>query len=343
MPLHEEELEASDASFVAVRVADFYSARKIAFAVHLRLGPGRYLRIFRAGEDFNEAELKSYEVDRGIRYVYFEAVYRPIYIKASAALMQRISSLAGVPLKKKFGMARVLSELYLQELFLSDDDSRPDLIEKGKQICSLLAAWIDSEPNLESFLVRLEVIDPSVESLSFLTGIFSSLISRRFPWKSQRTTETLLLASFLSDLGLVALPPEVVKLRPRRMSEPQRRQFEKHPEISYLLLQEMGALHENVLLIVRQHHEYCDGSGFPHKLTSDKTLLLAKLVCLSGDLVRNASDYLLPPNDAAKMMFPVLSKKCFTSYPELVAKYDHDLLDAFFAIFGRDTREEEAA
>jgi hypothetical protein len=173
--------------------------------------------------------------------------------------------------------------------------------------------------------------------------MFAGALSRRFPWKSPRTTETLLLASFLSDIGVAALPPEVAALKPRRMTTTQRRQYEKHPELSYLLLQELGCVHENVLLIVRQHHEYFDGSGFPNQLTGEKTLMLAKLVCLSGDLVRASSDYLLPPGEAAKVLFPELSKKAFTSHPELVAKYDKDLLVEFFRLFVKDLAEGAAA
>ncbi len=342
MPLHEEELEAADDTFVAVRIGEFYSPRKIAFDLHLKLGAGRYLRIFRAGEDFNEAELRSYELDRGIRHVYFEAAYRPVYVKSSATILQKIAPLTGVPLKTKFGMARILSELYIQELFLSDDETRPGLIEQGKEICSVLAGWIETEPSLESFLLQLDQTDPSLDSLSFLTGMFSSALSKRFPWKSRRTTESLLLACFLSELGTIALPPEMAKLKPRRMNASQRRLYEKHPELAYLLLQELGSLHENILLIVRQHREYCDGSGFPNKITGEKTLLLAKLVCLCGDLVRVSNDYLLPPCEAAKVMFPVLSKKAFTSHPELVAKYGRDVLDVFFDIFEK-TAEKGAA
>lgn len=343
MPLHEEEWEAEDSSFVPVRISEFYSPRKVAFDLSLKLGNGRYLRIFRAGEEFSEAELKAYEADRGIRYVYFDRAHRQVFIKSSAALLKKISTLAAVPLKTKFGMARILSELYIQELFQCSDEDRPALLEQGKSLCALLASWIEIETGLTQYLLNLDQTDPSVESLSFLTGMFASAFSRRFPWKSQRTTETLLLASFVCDLGTAALPADVAKLKPRRMSNAQRKIFEKHPELSYLLLQEAGAVHENVLLIVRQHHEYFDGTGYPHKLTGEKTLMLAKLVCFSGDLIRASSDYLLPPCEAAKMLVPELSKKAFTSHPEQVAKYDKDLLASFFELFAKESVEGAAA
>lgn len=341
MALLEEEVNLPDSDLTCVRVGEFYSPRQVAFDLFLRLGEGRYLRVFRAGDGYDEAELRAYENERGIRQVFFRREHRAMYVKSSLHLLQKIAPLAGVPLRTKFGVARILSELYMQELADSGDDERPKLVEKGKAICTVLAGWVEVDAGLEAFLLQLDRIDPQLESLAFLTGIFACALSRRFPWKSQRTSETLLFACFLADLGL-AMQPELARLRPRRMSSVQRKEYEQHPELSYLLLTECGGVPDNVLTIVRQHHEYCDSSGFPNKLPHNEILQLAKLVSLSGDIVRCASDYLMPPGDSCRMLFPELSKAAFTSHPELVAKYDRGILEAFFRIFEKPGKEEAA-
>ncbi len=155
------------------------------------------------------------------------------------------------------------------------------------------------------------------------------------PWKSRRTNEALLFASFLADIGLTALPAEVVRLKPKRMNAAQKSQYETHPEVSYLLLSSLKSqvLNENVLTIVRQHHEYCDGTGYPKGTLSDQTLMLSKVVVLCGELVRTACDYLLPPGQAAKMLFPDFTEKLFKQHPELVAKFERELLPPLFKIF----------
>jgi HD-GYP domain-containing protein (c-di-GMP phosphodiesterase class II) len=331
-PRLEEEIEAPDKGFAFVRISEFYSPRKVAFDLHLRLGENRYLRIFRAGENFEEAELKAYEAEKGMRYVYFLREHRSAYVTASLALMEKLTGIPAIPLKTKFGVARILSELYIQSVFDAEGDEREKLIGKGKEICAALAAWIDTQPGLEKFLFQLDQIDANVPSLSFLTGVFSSLLQNRLPSKSRRQIEFLLLANFLGDIGQTALPEDVRKLKPKRMNQAQKRQFEKHPEASYLLLSESESdvLNENVLSIVRQHHEYADGSGYPRSLTGDKTLMLAKIVVLCGDLIRTASELLLPPGDAAKTVFPEFTEKLLKEHPDLVAKYDKELLPPLF-------------
>ena len=90
------------------------------------------------------------------------------------------------------------------------------------------------------------------------------------------------------------------------------------------------SISENLLLIVRQHHEFCDGSGFPQKLTGEKTLMLSKLVVLCGEIVRTSSELILSPIDAVKNMFPEFSEKIFEEKPELVARFDRALLIQLF-------------
>ena len=328
----EEEMEMADKDFACVRLGEFYSPRKVVFDLFLRLAEGRYLRIFRAGEDFDEGELKAYEADRGMRYVYFGRSHRSAYIATSASLLEKISPLAAIPLRTKFGVARILSELYMQELYECDDAARRALVDKGKRLCSIMATWVDTQPGLVAYILRLEQIDANPAALCFLMGVFSCLLSHQMPWKSKRTSETLLFACFLSELGIFALSPEILRQRPKRMNKQQRHEYEMHPEMSCILLEETGSdsLNENILLIIRQHHEYCDGTGYPNSLTGDKTIMLAKIVVLCGDIIRRASEFLLPPSDAAKTIFPEFTEKLLKEHPELVAKYERELLPPFF-------------
>jgi hypothetical protein len=336
-PRREEEVESPDGEFTYVRIAEFYSPRKIAFDLFLRLGENKYLRIFRAGEVYEESELRAYETDRGVRQVHFGKTHRSSYISSSATLLQKMIPLPAVPLRTKFGVARIMSELYMQELFeaVGDDSQRALLAAKGKELCAILAEWIDVQAGLEKHLLRLEQIDSNPPALNFLIGVLTCVLSHRMPWKSRRTSETLLLSCFFCDLGIYALPPEIQRLKPKRMTVAQKRAFEKHPEASYLLLSETtaAAITPNLLLIVRQHHEYCDGTGYPNALTAPETQLLSKVVVLCGDLIRVASDYLLPPAEAARVMFPDFTEKLTKEHPELVAKYDKELLIPFFRIF----------
>ena len=328
----EEEMEASDADFTSVPIAEFFSPRTVAFDIFVRLGEGRYLRIFRVGEDFDESELKIYRQDRGMRYVYFDRKFRGMYVRSSSALLQKMADLPTVPIRTKFGVARILCELYVQEMLECREDARADLVEKGKELIAILSAWVDTQKGLDEAFWNLESVDGTLPSLNFHTGILAVLFSHRMPWTSRRTTETLLFAALLCDIGLGLLPPELRRIKTRRMNPQQLRQYESHPDLSATLLEhtKSKSISENLLLIVRQHHEFCDGSGFPQKLTGEKTLMLSKLVVLCAEIVRTSSELILSPIDAVKNMFPEFSEKIFEEKPELVARFDRALLIQLF-------------
>lgn len=329
----EEEIEIDDQNLACVRISEFYSPKVVLFDLYLKMGAGKYLKIFREGEMFNESVLRSYETDRGLRHVYFFKELRGLYVKSSLALFQKIVSLAAVPVKTKFGVARILSELYLQELYSCSEEARPDLLKKGIEICGHLAAWIETENSFEALILRQESVDASPEELAFLSGMLAGASSKRFNWKSRRTTEVILQTAFFCDVGLFALPPEISRLRPKRMKAAQREEYETHPDLSYAILKNSGVVPDQISNLVREHHEYCDGTGFPAKLTLNKIMQLTKLISIAADTIRGASELLLSPIDAAQNIFPNRSPKVFTEHPELVAKYDREMLLTFFDIF----------
>lgn len=96
------------------------------------------------------------------------------------------------------------------------------------------------------------------------------------------------VAALLHDVGKIAVPAEVLA-RPGELSETERRLVEEHAEAGYRLLQ--SARMEDVIVdMIRQHHERCDGSGYPNGLTCDELLYGAKILMVA-DVVEAMSSH----------------------------------------------------
>jgi putative two-component system response regulator len=83
---------------------------------------------------------------------------------------------------------------------------------------------------------------------------------------------------FLHDIGKLALP-DAILLKPGRLTPVEHEQMQQHTVIGDALCGGLQSL-RRVREIVRNHHERCDGSGYPDHLEGDRISLLAQIIGL---------------------------------------------------------------
>lgn len=87
------------------------------------------------------------------------------------------------------------------------------------------------------------------------------------------------LGGLLHDLGKVALPDQLL-LKRGKLTEEEFRSVRAHPVTGSRVLSEVPILHE-ITSIVRSHHEWMDGSGYPDKLAGEAIPLGARIVAVA--------------------------------------------------------------
>ncbi len=83
-------------------------------------------------------------------------------------------------------------------------------------------------------------------------------------WES-RTAQAFGLGTLLHDLGMTKVPKEIVQ-KPGRLTEEEMGKVKLHPQQGYHKLKNFAWMYRNALLMVLQHHENCNGSGYPQGL-----------------------------------------------------------------------------
>ncbi len=120
--------------------------------------------------------------------------------------------------------------------------------------------------------------------------------------------ETVARAAAAHDLGLIAVPDEVLTAG-GRLSLSDRHLLESHPIYGSEIVEDLAREHGPALpflrvlrAVVRHHHEWWDGSGYPDKLCRENIPHAARLTCLADvydELRRGAPDRLpMSHNDA---------------------------------------------
>src|SRR5437016_6223847 len=93
-------------------------------------------------------------------------------------------------------------------------------------------------------------------------------------------TETLLMAASLHDVGKIGVPDHIL-LKQGRLTEDEFEYIKKHSEFGWMVLRNVEGF-EEASMILLQHHERCDGGGYPGQLSGTRIPLGARIIAV-GD------------------------------------------------------------
>jgi len=127
----------------------------------------------------------------------------------------------------------------------------------------------------------IEVIDkndPYKSGHSEKVAKLAILIARQLKL-SEVEINDLEVGSLLHDLGKILLPGELW-CTPEKLDNEELTIVKKHSKLGADLLKSCD-FPENIINIVKYHHEMCDGSGYPEKLEKEEIPFLARIVALA--------------------------------------------------------------
>ncbi len=136
--------------------------------------------------------------------------------------------------------------------------------------------------------------------------------------------------AMLHDLGKLELPDRV-RHREDTFSNAELSFYQEHVAHGVSHARRMG-VPVPAQLVIAQHHEHADGSGFPHKLNSDRTTLAARIVALI-----DRYDNLINPPLASKAITPHEALSLLFAQGKQGTgprRYDTSILGAFIKMMG---------
>ena len=131
--------------------------------------------------------------------------------------------------------------------------------------------------------------------------------------------------ALLHDIGKIELPDRVRHLD-EAFSAAETRLYREHVAHGVAHARRMG-LAPGALLVVAQHHEMADGSGFPQKLAAERMSLAARIVALV-----NRYDNLCNPPQPGRAMTP--HEALSTLFAQGRTRFDATVLSSFIRMMG---------
>lgn len=120
--------------------------------------------------------------------------------------------------------------------------------------------------------------DPYTITHEALVRTFSAKLGERLNFSSTQLSD-LNYASILHDIGKISIPMEILS-KPSKLTSAEYELIKTHVMTGYELIKDLN-FNNNVKLMVLQHHERNDGSGYPNKLQESEILIGSQVLAVA--------------------------------------------------------------
>jgi PAS domain S-box-containing protein/putative nucleotidyltransferase with HDIG domain len=140
---------------------------------------------------------------------------------------------------------------------------------------------------IQAMTIAAELRDPYTAGHQRRVTQLACAIAREMDFPDERV-EGLRMAGLIHDVGKMHVPAEILS-RPGRLSSLEFSLIKTHPQVGHDILQSIE-FPWPIADIIAQHHERMDGSGYPHGLAGDDTLVEARILGVA-DVVEAMSSH----------------------------------------------------
>jgi putative nucleotidyltransferase with HDIG domain len=149
---------------------------------------------------------------------------------------------------------------------------------------SLQEAYIAT---VRSLAAAVDAKDSYTRGHSDKVATYATLVAEEIGLGHEQVT-ALEMAAYLHDIGKIGVP-EAILLKPGALSDDEMAQMRHHPLIGANILKPV-AFPWAITPIVRHHHEFWDGKGYPAGLKGEEIPLLARILCVADSYEAMTAD-----------------------------------------------------
>lgn len=143
---------------------------------------------------------------------------------------------------------------------------------------SKISAACKNPNSLLDMMMTIRNLDDATYVHSMNVALICNLFGHWLKY-SKEDLDALTLAGLLHDIGKMLIPMEIIK-KPARLTDDEYRTIQEHPVLGYNILKDQK-IDPRIALAALQHHERCDGKGYPGKLTLNEIEPFAKIIAIA--------------------------------------------------------------
>ncbi len=177
------------------------------------------------------------------------------------------------------------------ELTRLNQQLRQEIAERRLAESRLRKSYRKLQRNLDSMIramsLTVEERDPYTAGHQRRTTGLALAVAREMGL-SEDEIKGLQMAGLIHDIGKISIPAEILS-KPGILNEAERQLIKRHPQVAFEILKKID-FQWPVDLIVLQHHERMDRSGYPQGLSGEEILVEARILCVA-DVVESMASH----------------------------------------------------
>ncbi len=265
-----------DSLMVEVSKDFFFDGMVLPVPIYLKMAPATYLLIGKKGDKAAFANLHAYNKP-GVG-VYVQTLDQPMLVAFITQLTGKIVAQPTVPESTKLKFLTSLTADAMDSLAKSNFTS----IAKIQKVAQMVQQLSQSMSGFDQLLTILADLHPAESKHAMTTCLVGLLLCEEMGMNQASTQEKLIMGALLHDVGMKYVPKAVMD-KPRHTWTPEELQvYEQHPLKGADMLREIKEIPQDVLLIIAEHHENAQATGFPKRMRDVKISPLARIVSLAN-------------------------------------------------------------
>jgi response regulator RpfG family c-di-GMP phosphodiesterase len=155
-----------------------------------------------------------------------------------------------------------------------------EILDKNEKLSQLNKDLETSLHNtVRSFASLTEMYSPKLAGHCRRVSDIAREIALRMDM-SEKEIANVEIAALLHDLGKLGFPPKLIDRKHEKWTPDEEALFRKHPEEGQDIVRFIKNL-DHVGLLIRSHHEWYNGNGYPDKLSGEMIPLESKIIAVA--------------------------------------------------------------
>ena len=213
------------------------------------------------------------------------------------------------PLHDTVSIEGELNDASLYKALMDAIKKTPDLLSMHNQfnldsIIRMQCHCYNQFPILRQKLTVLSIQLPKTFANALTSSWLCSLIGFRMKL-SDDDLNALFLASLTHDFGMLHIDPEILDKK-GDLSPEEWRQIHAHVVIGQKILEEIEGLPKATARAVLEHHERCDGTGYPTQRDGSRLGLLGQIIAMTDSVIAIYTNRFIKENRSIREIIPIL-------------------------------------